>query len=154
MDHPKALDKRDIDILEALQRDGRISLSALGRKIGLSQPAVSERVARLEADGIISGYRAEVDLNRVNLKLTAVIRLSTTHEHIQACLRRFADMPNVIAVKRVTGEDCFVLDVVFSDPSELETIVDRIAKFGPVSTSLVLRRETDKIIGKELLGSP
>lgn len=154
MDKPKALDKRDIDILEALQRDGRMSLSALGRDIGLSQPAVSERVARLEADGIISGYRAEIDLNRVNLKLNAVIRLSTTHEHIQSCLKRFADMPNVIAVKRVTGEDCFVLDVVFSDPSELETLVDRIAKFGPVSTSLVLRRETDKIIGKELLGSP
>lgn len=149
----KSLDKRDIDILEALQRDGRMSLSALGREIGLSQPAVSERVARLEADGIISGYRAEINLNQVNLKLTAVIRLSTTHEHIPECLKRFADMPNVIAVKRITGEDCFVLDVVFSDPTQLETMVDQIAKFGSVSTSLVLRREKDKIIGKELLRS-
>lgn len=147
----KPLDKRDIIILEELQMDGRMSLSALGRKIGLSQPAVSERVARLEADGVISGYRAEINLGLVDLKLSAVIRLSTTHEHIPKCLQRFAEMPSVIGVKRVTGEDCFVLEVVFSNPAELETVVDLIAQFGPVSTALVLRREKDKIIGRQLL---
>ena len=147
----KPLDSKDIAILEALQRNGRMSLSELGRQIGLSQPSVSERVARLESDGIICGYSARLNLHKLGLKLSAVIRLATVHDHIATCLKRFAGMPNIIEVTRVTGQDCFILKAVFADPGELEQLIDSIAQYGPVQTAVVLRAESPKVIGRELL---
>src|SRR5215813_2972784 len=92
------LDGKDLDIIEALQRDGRMPLSELGRKVGLSQPAMSERVKRLEERGVIAGYGARIDPQALGLGMMAIVRLRTTHEHIRACLKRFAELPNVVEV--------------------------------------------------------
>ncbi len=145
------LDATDVAIIEALQHNGRLGISELGRKIGLSQPATSERVKRLEECGIIAGYSARIDLAALGLNMMAVIRLKTTHEFIQPCLKQFAAMPQVIEVLRLTGEDCFLLKVVVPAPSELEALVDSIAKYGAVTTSLVLRSEPVKPIGRALV---
>lgn len=145
------LDPVDIAILEALQDNGRIGMSELGRRIGLSQPATSERVKRLEERGIITGYGARIDAAALGLGMMAVIRLRTTHEHIRASLALFAEMPQVIEVLRLTGEDCFILKVLVPTPAELEAIVDTIARFGAVTTSLVLRSEPIKPVGRALL---
>jgi Lrp/AsnC family leucine-responsive transcriptional regulator len=145
------IDKLDVAILEALQENARISLSELGRQIGLSQPAMSERVKRLEERGIITGYGARIDVEAIGLGMTAIIRLKTTHEHIRAAIERFARMPHVIEVYRLTGEDCFLLKVIVPTPSQLETIVDAIASFGAVTTSVVLRSERPKPITAALL---
>ncbi|PKA42342.1 Lrp/AsnC family transcriptional regulator [Rhizobium sullae] len=145
------LDPTDIAIIEALQENGRIAISELGRKIGLSQPATSERVKRLEERGIIVGYGARIDPASLGLGMMAVVRLRTTHEHIRACLKQFSEMPQVIEVLRLTGEDCFLLKVLVPSPGELETIVDSIARFGAVTTSLVLRSERPKLIGRDLV---
>lgn len=145
------MDSTDFAIIESLQEDGRISLSELGRRIGLSQPAVSERVKRLEERGIITGYGARIDPSALGLGMTAIIRLRTTHEHIRACLQRFAEIPYVIDVYRTTGEDCFVLKVVVPSPNDLEGIVDSIARFGAVTTSVVLRSERPKILGRTII---
>src|ERR1044071_6855209 len=102
-----ALDPTDIAIIEAMQEDGRIAMSELGRKIGLSQPATSERVKRLEERGVITGYGARINPAALGLRMMAVIRVRTTHEHIQSCLKQFAEMPHVLEVLRLTGEDCF-----------------------------------------------
>lgn len=151
MNRPHPVDAKDIAIIEALQRDGRIPLAALGRKIGLSQPAISERVKRLEDCGVISGYGARISPQALGLGMLAIIRLRTTHEHIKTCLKKFADIPNIIEVHRVTGEDCFVLKVLVPAPETLETVVDRIASFGSVATSVVLRSEPGRPIGRDLL---
>ncbi len=145
------LDPVDIAILEALQENGRIGMSELGRRIGLSQPATSERVKRLEERGIVTGYGARIDAAALGLGMMAVIRLRTTHEHIRASLALFAEMPQVIEVLRLTGEDCFILKVLVPTPAELEAIVDTIARFGAVTTSLVLRSEPIKPVGRALL---
>src|SRR5436305_59568 len=105
------LDEKDIAILEALQLDGRIALSELGRRIGLSQPAMSERVKRLEDRGVITGYGVRINLQALGLGMMAIIRLKTTHEQIRACLSAFGMLPQVVEVHRVTGEDCFILKV-------------------------------------------
>ncbi|KQV31847.1 AsnC family transcriptional regulator [Rhizobium sp. Root1203] len=147
----RQLDPTDMLIVEIMQADGRISVSELGRKVGLSQPAASERLKRLEERGIIEGYGARVSAAALGLGMMAVIRLRTTHEHIRACLKQFSEMPQVIDVLRLTGEDCFVLKVLVPTPSELETIVDSIARYGAVTTSLVLRSEPPKPIGRDLL---
>jgi Lrp/AsnC family transcriptional regulator, leucine-responsive regulatory protein len=145
------LDSKDHAILAALQADGRAPLSELGRRIGLSQPAMSERVRRLEDRGVITGYSARIDPSALGLSTSAIIRLRTTHEHIAACLKRFADMPQVIEVHRVTGEDCFVIRVIVPAPSELEDLVDALARFGPVTTSVILRSEPPKAIQRGLI---
>ncbi len=146
------LDRLDIAILEALQENARMPLSEVGRRIGLSQLATSERVKRLEERGIIAGYGARVDAAALGLGMMAIIRLKTTHEHIKPALKAFAEMPHVIEVHRLTGEDCFLLKVLVPTPGQLETIVDTIARFGAVTTSLVLRSEPVKPLGKALLG--
>lgn len=149
-----ALDPTDIAILEQLQADGRIAIAELGRRIGLSQPATAERMKRLEERGIISGYVARINPAAVGLPMTAIVRLRTTHEHIKACLELFGTMPNVIEVFRLTGEDCFFLKVLVPRPEDLEPIVDSIARYGAVTTSLVLRQENPKPISRSLIPRP
>lgn len=145
------LDPTDIAIIEVMQENGRIAISELGRRVGLSQPATSERVKRLEDRGVIAGYSARIDPAALGLGMMAIIRLRTTHEHIRTCLKQFSEMPPVIEVLRLTGEDCFLLKVLVPSPGELETIVDSIARFGSVTTSIVLRSEQPKPIGRELI---
>ncbi|MBO9708579.1 MAG: Lrp/AsnC family transcriptional regulator [Caulobacter sp.] len=151
---PEGLDAKDIAILEALQADGRVPLSELGRRIGLSQPAMSERVKRLEERGVITGYGARIDPRALGLALDAIIRLKTSHEHIRACLETFERLPYVVEVHRVTGDDCFVLKAVVPAAADLAVIVDAIGRFGPVTTSVVLSSEPPKPIGRALLGRP
>jgi Lrp/AsnC family transcriptional regulator, leucine-responsive regulatory protein len=146
------IDRKDLQIIEALQLNARAPLAELGRQIGLSQPSMSERVKRLEESGIIEGYGARVNYRALGLGMTAIIRLRTTHEHIKTCLKRFVEIPNIVEVHRVTGEDCFILKVPVPSPEELETIVDRIAGYGAVTASLVLRSEPPRPIGAALLG--
>lgn len=145
------LDAKDIAILELLQDDGRISLSELGRKVGLSQPAMSERVKRLEERGIITGYGARLSAAALGLRMTAIIRLKTTHAQIRACLKQFEALPHVLEVHRITGDDCFVLKAIVPAPEDLAVIVDKIGQFGAVTTSVVLRSEPAKPISRALL---
>lgn len=145
------LDPTDISMIETLQENGRISVSELGRRVGLSQPAASERLRRLEERGIISGYRAVIDPAAIGLGMMAIIRLRTTHEYIKTCLKQFSEMPQVIEVLRLTGEDCFHLKVIVPSPAELESIVDAVARYGSVTTAVVLRSEPAKRIGRELI---
>ncbi|KQT70029.1 MULTISPECIES: Lrp/AsnC family transcriptional regulator [unclassified Aureimonas] len=145
------LDDKDMAIIEALQVDGRMPLSELGRRIGLSQPAMSERVKRLEESGIISGYGARIDPAALGLGMVALIRLKTAHEHIRPCLKQFAELPYIAEIHRVTGEDCFVLKAIVPTPADLATIVDSIGRFGPVTTSVVLKSEPPRPIGRDLM---
>ncbi|ESW82846.1 AsnC family transcriptional regulator [Mesorhizobium sp. L103C119B0] len=150
-DYRPRLDPTDMAIIEIMQEDGRIGISELGRRVGLSQPATSERVKRLEERGIIAGYRAAIDPTALGLGTMAMIRLRTTHEHIQTCLKKFAAMPEVVEVLRVTGEDCFLVKVVVPSPPDLESIVDAIGRYGAVTTNVVLRAEPPKRLGRELM---
>jgi Lrp/AsnC family leucine-responsive transcriptional regulator len=132
------LDAIDWRLIEALQADGRASLSSLGKKVGLSQPAVSERVKRLEARGVIEGYSARINLRAVGLDLLAIARIKTTFANLQACLKLFASMPEILEVHRVTGEDCLIVKVLVPRAEQLEAVIDRLAKYGSVTTSIVL----------------
>ena len=140
------LDKKDRLIIEALQQDARQSLSALGKRIGLSQPAVSERVKKLEDLGVICGYSARIDLRTIGLRLQAIVRVRTTHQHIQKYVSLFESMPEVLDVVRVTGDDCFVVRCAFAEPEDLERVVDALAAHGSITTALVLSHPVSKTI--------
>ena len=138
MNEKRTLDKLDCRILELLQRNARMSNTEIGKRIGLSQPAVTARIQKLEDDGVIEGYGARINARRAGLEISALIRLKTTHDKIEACLRMFDAMPAITAADRVTGEDCFVVRATVDAMSQLEAVIDSLAAFGAVSTSIVL----------------
>ncbi|MFE1595541.1 Lrp/AsnC family transcriptional regulator [Nocardia sp. NPDC058705] len=140
------MDRIDLAMLAILQTEGRISGADLGRRVRLSQPAVSARLQRLERTGVITGYRALVDPARLGLNLHAVVRLRTTHAHLTEAIALFDATAEITQVYRLTGEDCFLVDIHAPDARRLEEIVDRVARFGPVTTSLVLREYPSKPI--------
>jgi Lrp/AsnC family leucine-responsive transcriptional regulator len=147
------LDAIDWKIVEALQADGRASLSSLGKKVGLSQPAVSERVKRLEARGVIEGYSARINFRAVGLDLLAIARIKTTFANLQACLKLFASMPEILEVHRVTGEDCLIVKVLVPRAAQLESVIDRLAKYGSVTTSIVLSSQAPATITRHITHS-
>ena len=116
----------------------------LGRRIGLSQPAMSERVKRLEDSGVISGYGIRLDRAALGLGLGAIIRLATDHSNIQRCMEKLRSMPSVVEVLRVTGEDCLYIRIAVEDAGALEAVVDSLARYGLVKTSVILSEETMK----------
>src|ERR1051325_4067643 len=105
----ETLDATDWPILPELQRDGRVALTELGRRVNLSASATTERVKRLEQAGVITGYRATVDLDKVGYHVLAVVRLKSPgnrHEPLHALL---AERPEILECLRTTGEDCYTL---------------------------------------------
>ena len=140
------LDKKDRQILQALQADARQSLAALGKRIGLSQPAMSERVRKLEAAGVIEGYGARVNLRAIGVGLQAIIRIQTSHAGIAPYVQLFQQMPEVLEADRVTGEDCFIVRCAIAQPADLERVVDALAVHGAVTTSLVLSSPVRKAV--------
>jgi len=132
------LDKLDWKIIVALQEDARLSMAALGRKIGLSPPATTERVRRLEERKIIRGYHAEIGLDRIGLAVQAIVRIKAPGQGLDKATRALCAFPEVLECHRATGGDCFVLRVAVSDIKELEALLDRIALFGDLTTSVIL----------------
>jgi Lrp/AsnC family leucine-responsive transcriptional regulator len=133
----ETLDDTDWRLLEALQRDGRASYADLGRVVGLSPSAVTERVRRLEDTGVITGYSCEIDPEKLGLAIMAMVRLrypSGNHGRFRDLL---GTTPEIIEAHHVTGEDCFVLTVRARSMRHLEEVTGRISGLGGVTTSVV-----------------
>lgn len=132
-------DRTDWAILTELQRDGRISYREIGRRVGLTSPAVADRVRRLHRAGVLTGFRAELDLGRVGLGVEAVVLLQVT-EHGMA--RRFErELPSVTGVlrcDRVTGPQSYLLRMAVGSVPELDDAVEELTPYGRVRTWIVL----------------
>jgi len=138
LENEKLLDTTGWQILCALQEDARLSYSELGRRVGLSLPAVAERVRRLEDAGIITGYRAQVDTAKLGYPIMAFIRMSLTRDRDPQVSAIVREMPEILECHRITGSDCFVMRAVVSSVSHLETLIDRLSVYGELVTSVVL----------------
>lgn len=134
----KLLDAKGWQILRELQIEGRLSFAELGRRVGLSTPAAAERVKNLEASGIIRGYRAEIDLDKVGLPILAVIRMSAVGDVLTRITSAVRAMPEVLECHRATGADSFIMKVAVASVEHLEALIDRLTPFGTTSTSIVL----------------
>ncbi|WP_203990318.1 Lrp/AsnC family transcriptional regulator [Sphaerisporangium rufum] len=131
------LDATDWAIIEELQRDARLPLTELGRRINLSASATTERLRRLEAAGVVTGYHAFIDPAKVGLPVLAVIRLKfpgSRHERLHDLL---AQRREIIECLRVTGDDCYVIRAAASSMAHLERVVDELAALGSTTTSVV-----------------
>jgi Lrp/AsnC family leucine-responsive transcriptional regulator len=132
-----SLDATDWRILEALQNDGRASYAELARGVAMSPSAVTERVRRLEEAGVISGYSAVIDHDRIGLPILAFVRLRYPHGNYKPFHDLLATTPEVLEAHHVTGDDCFVMKVTARSMRHLEQVAGRIAGLGSVTTSVV-----------------
>lgn len=133
----ESLDDTDWRILAALQADARTSYADLARAVAMSPSAVTERVRRLEEQGVITGYRAAVSLDRIGLGVLALVRLRYASGNYRPVHALFGATPGILEAHHVTGEDCFVLKVAARSMGHLEEITGRIAALGPVTTNVV-----------------
>jgi Lrp/AsnC family leucine-responsive transcriptional regulator len=131
------LDATNCRLLEELQADARLSLAELGRRVGLSPPAVAERLQRLEADGVIAGYTARVNPRALGYSLSAVIRVRPAPRQLAKVAEEARATPEVVECHRITGEDCFIMRAHVRDVEHLEEVIDRFVVFGQTTSSIV-----------------
>jgi len=137
------LDALDGKILDLLQADARIALAEIGRQIHLSQPAVAERVRRMEAAGVISGYHARVNPAALGYGITAFIRVSrrSLETPVEVVAAR---VPQIIECHSITGDDCSIVKVVAASVAELEQVIVALTRCGVTATSLILSSSVER----------
>ena len=131
------LDTTDRLLIAELQSDARLSLAELGRRLGLSAPAVADRLRRLEDEGAITGFAARVDPRALGFALTAVVRIRPAPRMIAKVAELAQTTPEVVECLRITGEDCFIMRAHLRDVEHLEEVIDRFTPFGQTTTSIV-----------------
>ena len=125
-------------ILKELQVNARITFAELGRRVGLTTPAVIERIKKLEDARIITGYRAEIDTAKVGLPITAFIRMSISGVDYSHIIEVAEQSKEVLECHRGTGGDSFILKVAVADVEHLQSLIDRLTPYGITTTSIVL----------------
>jgi Lrp/AsnC family leucine-responsive transcriptional regulator len=132
-----ALDAINLRLLAELRRDPRLTMAELGRRVGMSSPAVTERVRRLEDAGVIAGYRLDLDPAALGLPLAAFIRIRPDPGQLPRIAELARHIPEVVECHRITGEDCFILKLHFPAMDQLDRILDRFLAYGTTTTSIV-----------------
>ncbi|HSK48819.1 MAG TPA: Lrp/AsnC family transcriptional regulator [Coriobacteriia bacterium] len=132
------MDAIDRQLLELVQDDGRASFAELGRQVGLTAPAIAERMRRLEASGVISGYHAQVDLKKAGYGIVAFVQLSSPPELAKQLGRIAAETPEILEFHHVTGTAGFMLKVAARSIEHLEKVIVRLLPYGQTMTSVVL----------------
>jgi Lrp/AsnC family transcriptional regulator, leucine-responsive regulatory protein len=134
----KLLDDTSWQILTILQENGRIPFKELGKQVGLSAPAVAERVRRLEEAGIITRYRAELNLEKLGLPIMAFIYINPFGHTCDEVRSLLYECREVISCYRVTGNDRYLAQVSVTSVSHLEQLIDRFIPYATITTSIVL----------------
>lgn len=134
----KLLDRTALKLLRALQENARLSFSELGRQVALSPPAVAERVRKMEEAGIISGYHAQVEPDKVGLPIRAFITLRTRAEKYPDVITLVRNAPEILECHHVSGGESFIMRVVASSISHLESLIEELSPFGQTTTLIVL----------------
>jgi Lrp/AsnC family leucine-responsive transcriptional regulator len=131
------LDEVNLRLLQLLDRNPRLSMSELARRVSMSAPAVTERVQRLERAGVIAGYRLDVDPRALGLPIAAYVRVRPGPRQLEKIADLAVNTPQVTECHRITGEDCFLLKVQVAAVDQLESILDRFLSYGQTTTSIV-----------------
>ena len=143
MDFPlnPALDAHDTRILAELQNDARLTMAELGRRVHLSQPAVTERVKKLESAGVITGYRATVDLNKLGYGIRALMRVGRAE--YDRVVKLVQQTPECVSAYNVTGEDSWIMEIAVIDVAHLDAVVSKFCLLTETATSIILNPERE-----------
>ncbi|MGH2484375.1 MAG: Lrp/AsnC family transcriptional regulator [Ktedonobacterales bacterium] len=133
----ESLDEINVRLLRELRDDPRLTMAELGRRVGMSSPAVTERVRRLEDAGIIRGYRLDLDPAALGLPLSAYIRIRPDPGQLPKVAELARQVAEVVECHRITGEDCFILKVHFPAMDQLDRLLDRFLAYGATTTSII-----------------
>jgi len=131
------LDAVNVRLLEELHGDPRLTMTELGRRVGMSSPAVTERVRRLEEAGVIRGYRLDLDPAALGLPLAAYVRVRPNPGRLPEVAELAKRIPEVVECHRITGEDCFILKVHLPAMDQLDRLLDRFLLHGITTTSII-----------------
>jgi Lrp/AsnC family leucine-responsive transcriptional regulator len=153
-DEPAELDHIAWKIIEELQQNARISWAELGRRVGLTTPAVAERVHRLEKIGVIRGFHADISLERLGMPILIFVRLSMSglESLVRAFQQEVKTWDEVLECHRVTGSESFIVKARVVSMEHLERFIDRLGHYGTTSTTTVLsspvvmRTITEKVV--------
>lgn len=151
MTHKTVPNRIDLDaiswkILETLQENARVSFAELGRKIGLSTPAVAERVHRLEEAGVITGYHASLDSTKVGVPIRILVRLTIPGGEVQISrtVTALKELSEISRCHRITGSESFIIEADVVSIRHLEALIDRLSALGATSTSTVLSSPVER----------
>jgi Lrp/AsnC family transcriptional regulator, leucine-responsive regulatory protein len=133
----RGLDTTDINLLQELEIDARLSLAELGRRVGLSPPAVADRLERLEVSGVIRAYRAEIDPRALGYELAVVLRIRPAPRELKKVAELAQRTPEIVECHRITGDDCYLMKAHVRDVEHMEEVIDRFAIYGQTTTSIV-----------------
>jgi Lrp/AsnC family transcriptional regulator, leucine-responsive regulatory protein len=125
-------------LLRELHADPRISMSALARRVGMSAPAVTERVQRMQRAGVITGFSMSVDPAALGLPVTAFVRVRPAARQLAKIAALAESLDTVSECHRITGEDCFLIKVHAATIPELEGTLDRFLMYGQTVSSIVV----------------
>lgn len=120
-----------------MQKKPRAPISELARKIGMSNPAVKERVLRLEESGILEGYRLELNAKALGYHVMAFVRIRPIPGHLNKIIQLVESIPQITECHRITGEDCFILRVYVKEIAGLDRLLDKFLAHGQTTTSIV-----------------
>lgn len=132
------IDALNWSILECLQQNARISFSEIGRKIGLTSPAVAERVKKMEDSAIITAYNAKIDHRQAGYQLKAMITLRAFTGRLKAFLETVPSYKEVVNCYRITGNENIIMEVILKDQAHLENLIDKLITYGETRTHIVL----------------
>jgi Lrp/AsnC family transcriptional regulator, leucine-responsive regulatory protein len=141
----RVLDQIGLKILHELQMNARISFSEVGRRVGLSSPAVAERVKKMEEAGIICGYHIKVDYEKIGFPILAFVFLTTQSEKYKKLYTFAEDTLEIVECHCISGSESFILRVRTSSISKLDDLVEKLSEIGETKTSIVLSSPIKKI---------
>ncbi|OCX62308.1 AsnC family transcriptional regulator [Thioclava sp. SK-1] len=133
----KALDEIDQGIIATLAHDGRASLAEIGKHVGLSGPAVGERLRRLHSDGVIEGFTVQVDAQALGYTLEAIVRIKPRSKQLHNVEQMIQNEPRFTSCDRVTGDDCFIARLSLVNVAELDDILLPLHERAETHTSIV-----------------
>lgn len=131
------MDHIDREILQILQANARTSLKTIAEKTFLSSPAVSARIEKLEKDGIITGYQAQIDPVKLGYHIIAFINLNVVPEDKPKFYKYAESIPNILECSCVTGEYSMIMKVAFGSTMQLDAFIGQLQKYGKTSTQIV-----------------
>lgn len=131
------LDDTDQRILDVLIGDARISLKDLAAHVGLSSPAVSERLRRLEERGVVRAFTVDIDPQALGYTLQAMVRIRPLPGKLHIVEKLIAEIPECVECDKVTGEDCYITRLVVRSIDDLDRILDSIADKAETNTAIV-----------------
>jgi len=132
------MDKFDKKILAALHENARISFAELARRVNLSAPAIADRVEKLESQGVITGYHAQIDPAKVGLPILCMIELTVKHLEYYVVLDRIRTMPQVLECASITGTSGLMMKVAVDAMPSLQALIAHLMQFGDTKTSIII----------------